>query len=56
MCFLKVLESISCAAKKNSIYVVINYPERVRMSKNTEKFYLYNTNLVFDRNGAVIAR
>ncbi|XP_032668892.1 vanin-like protein 1 [Odontomachus brunneus] len=53
------LKRISCAAKENRIYVVINIAEKVPCNKNTctkyDKVY-HNTNVVFDRNGKIIAR
>ncbi|KAM3963991.1 vanin-like protein 1 [Aphomia sociella] len=55
---------ISNAARNNSIYVVINVQERMDCTSTaaTEELcpeqivYLFNTNVVFDRNGAVIDR
>ncbi|KAI4504061.1 hypothetical protein M0802_000532 [Mischocyttarus mexicanus] len=53
------LKRISCAAKNNKIYVVINIAERVPCYDNecpkNESLY-YNSNVVFDRNGTVIAK
>lgn len=64
MCFKKyaysqTLKRISCAAKENQIYVVINIAEKLPCNRSTctkyDKVY-YNTNIVFDRNGKIIAR
>ncbi|RVE50259.1 hypothetical protein evm_005094 [Chilo suppressalis] len=59
----EVLVNISKAARENSIYVVINIEEVMYCNTTTpneycpkEKVYLFNTNVVFDRNGAVIDR
>ncbi|EFN79245.1 Vanin-like protein 1 [Harpegnathos saltator] len=55
----ETLRRISCAAKENRIYVVINIAEKLPCNKDTctkhDKIY-YNTNVVFDRNGKIIAR
>lgn len=50
---------ISCSARDNLIYVVINIPEKV-ICKNEAcpgdgKLY-HNTNVVFDRAGKIMAR
>ncbi|XP_034828259.1 vanin-like protein 2 isoform X1 [Maniola hyperantus] len=63
----EVLVSISSAAKENQIYVVVNVEEKVDCTGGAggdvagescpeQKVYLYNTNVVFDRGGAVIDR
>ncbi|XP_076681446.1 vanin-like protein 3 isoform X2 [Andrena cerasifolii] len=49
-----ILRMVSCAAKENRIYVVINIAER-KSDSNNETHY-YNTNAVFDRTGKIIAR
>ncbi|XP_015178474.1 PREDICTED: vanin-like protein 2 [Polistes dominula] len=53
------LKRLSCAAMKNQIYVVINIAERVPCYDNEcpkgESLY-YNSNVVFDRNGTIIAK
>lgn len=49
------LVQFSCASKIHQIYSVINLVEAVE-NKNNSKPILYNTNVVFDRNGVVIAR
>ncbi|XP_043500326.1 vanin-like protein 1 [Polistes fuscatus] len=55
----EALKKISCAAMKNKIYVVINIAERAPCFDNEcpkgESLY-YNSNVVFDRNGTVIAK
>lgn len=56
--------AISKAARDNEIYVVINIQEEMNCAEPhaedeycpEEKNYLFNTNVVFDRNGAVIDR
>ena len=48
------LKMISCAAKENRIYVVINIAER-KLDSNNDIHY-HNTNVVFDRTGKIIAR
>ncbi|XP_046963867.1 vanin-like protein 1 isoform X2 [Vanessa cardui] len=59
----EVLVSISSAARQNQIYVVINVQEVLNCTDDaTAEFcpdrqvFLFNTNVVFDRNGAVIDR
>ncbi|XP_071053496.1 vanin-like protein 2 isoform X2 [Onthophagus taurus] len=45
---------ISCAAFQHQVYVVINVIEKANSSTNS--IIYYNTNVVFDTRGAVIAR
>ncbi|XP_050677596.1 vanin-like protein 2 isoform X2 [Leptidea sinapis] len=58
----EVLVKISTAAKENAVYVVINLQEVMDCENVTgeycpeKKEYLFNTNVVFDRAGAVIDR
>ncbi|XP_039752373.1 vanin-like protein 2 isoform X2 [Pararge aegeria] len=60
----EILVSISSAAKLNEIYVVVNVEEIVNCTSGDvtgetcpeQKVYLFNTNVVFDRNGTVIDR
>ncbi|KAL2712556.1 vanin-like protein 1 [Vespula squamosa] len=55
----ETLKNISCAAKNNSIYVVVNIAEKEVCTKNgcpEKRTYYYNTNVVFDRNGTIIAK
>ncbi|XP_004928912.1 vanin-like protein 2 isoform X1 [Bombyx mori] len=58
-----IMVSISAAARTNQIYVVVNGRELMDCTKNDTgepcpelKEYIFNTNVVFDRNGAVIDR
>lgn len=58
---IQALKSISCAAQKYRMYIVINHREKVDCKINSTKcpgdgFLIYNTNVVFDRSGQVIAR
>ena len=60
--------SLSCSARRNSIYVVANLGEVVHCSHDDDDddddpvvcpqdgAFQYNTNVVFDRNGRLIAR
>lgn len=52
------LKKISCAARSSSKYIVINVAEKVAIGSRDQKqqMIFYNTNVVFDRNGNVIAR
>ncbi|KAL0281183.1 UNVERIFIED_CONTAM: hypothetical protein PYX00_002244 [Menopon gallinae] len=57
----ELLESLSCAALDNTIYVVVNILERVSCNRSESKcnrdgLFVYNTNVVFDRTGTVISR
>ncbi|XP_050353056.1 vanin-like protein 1 isoform X2 [Nymphalis io] len=59
----EILVSISSAARQNQIYVVINVQEVLNCTDDAtveycpeRKVYLFNTNVVFDRNGTVIDR
>ncbi|CAG4933177.1 unnamed protein product [Colias eurytheme] len=57
-----ILVSISSAARNNRIYVVINIQEKMDCADAPgencpeKKLYHFNTNVVFDRNGAIIDR
>lgn len=63
MIFIQLLVSMSEAAKANQIYVVFNTRELVDCIANDSnencpeaKRYIFNTNVVLDRSGAVIDR
>lgn len=58
-----ILVKLSDAAKKGQIYVIVNLQEVMNCSAAADaedcpdnKTYRFNTNVVFDRNGAVISR
>ncbi|XP_011865173.1 PREDICTED: vanin-like protein 1 isoform X2 [Vollenhovia emeryi] len=54
------LRKISCAARDYEIYVVINIAEKAPCANvscpRDKMFYYYNSNVVFDRTGKIIAR
>ncbi|XP_070524082.1 vanin-like protein 1 isoform X2 [Cardiocondyla obscurior] len=53
------LKKISCAARDNEIYVVINIAEKAPCNNipcPRDKVFYYNSNVVFDRKGMIIAR
>lgn len=52
------MRKLSCAARTYNIYVVVNLPERFvnDSSKEDDTDLIYNTNVVFDRQGNIIAR
>ncbi|KYM88554.1 Vanin-like protein 1 [Atta colombica] len=55
----KTLKKISCAARDNNIYVVINIAEKAPcydVPCPRDKVFYYNSNVVFDRTGKIIAR
>ncbi|XP_037094746.1 pantetheinase-like [Pollicipes pollicipes] len=58
----EVVSGLSCLAKTHQMYIVANYVEKVPCSQASDAecpaddFYLFNTNLVFDRNGTVIQK
>ncbi|XP_018335021.1 vanin-like protein 2 [Agrilus planipennis] len=52
--YAKALIDLSCSARTNGIYTVINVLEKSFSSDNST--FLYNTDVVFDRNGVVIAK
>ncbi|OXU24427.1 hypothetical protein TSAR_010107 [Trichomalopsis sarcophagae] len=60
--YAKSLQKISCAARDSKLYVVVNHQEKVDCEPNSsadcapDGFLLYNTNIVFDREGRVVAR
>nr|XP_033330123.1 vanin-like protein 2 [Megalopta genalis] len=49
----QVMKMLSCAARDNKMYVVVNVAEKFVDLNGT---HYYNTNAVFDRNGKIIAR
>ncbi|KAM0726634.1 Vanin-like protein 1 [Formica fusca] len=55
----EALKKISCAARNNTIYVVINIAEKLPCTEDVcpkDKMFYYNSNVVFDRTGKIIAR
>ncbi|KAK1136449.1 hypothetical protein K0M31_001000 [Melipona bicolor] len=57
----ETLKRLSCAARRNRIYVVVNIAEKELIIKDTDcskngTWHYYNSNVVFDRTGKVIAR
>ncbi|XP_008552126.1 vanin-like protein 2 [Microplitis demolitor] len=56
---MEVVKSISCAAKQYAMYIVLNVHEKEKCLGDNcaeDGYNLYNTNIVFDRNGALIAK
>lgn len=55
----QALQSLSCAAKKYKMYLVINHREKVDCNGTKcpdDGLLIYNSNVVFDRTGQLIAR
>lgn len=52
--YSKMLIDLSCSGRASEIYVVINVIERAQNSSNATVYY--NTNVVFDRKGAILAK
>ncbi|XP_047511493.1 vanin-like protein 2 isoform X2 [Pieris napi] len=58
----EILVAISAGARENAIYVVVNIQEIMNCEDATgeecpeKKIYIFNTNIVFDRQGAVVSR
>ncbi|XP_011165400.1 vanin-like protein 1 [Solenopsis invicta] len=55
----ETLKKISCAARNNEIYVVLNIAEKEACTAEpcpNDKVFYYNSNVVFDRTGKIIAR
>lgn len=55
----QILNELSFAASNASIYILVNAVEMEMCSENescSDGFKLYNTNLVFDRNGCIVSR
>ncbi|XP_011165375.2 vanin-like protein 1 isoform X2 [Solenopsis invicta] len=55
----EALKKISCAARNNEIYVVLNIAEKEACTAEpctNDKVFYYNSNVVFDRTGKIIAR
>ena len=58
----ELMEMIGCGAHNNNIYVVVNIGEMVNCThaqiecKHEDGFNTFNTNLVFDRSGTLIAK
>ena len=55
-----MVRNLSCLARAHQMYIVANYIEKEPCSPDSDPscpedgFSLYNTDLVFDRNGALI--
>lgn len=60
--FKQVLQRLSCSAKRSRLYTVVNLGEVEKCSVTInpdcpeDGAFHYNTNVVFDRDGAFIAR
>jgi hypothetical protein len=60
--FLQILVALSTAAREHGIYLVVNLQEEMDCHDApgeycpVDRTYLFNTNVVFDRTGAVIDR
>ena len=57
----ETLRRLSCAARENRIYLVVNIAEKRLANYNdacpsNETWHYHNTNVVFDRTGKIIAR
>ncbi|KAK7867356.1 hypothetical protein R5R35_008904 [Gryllus longicercus] len=55
-----VVRNASCAARRSAVYLVVNLPEEAPCAAEPDcppdGFFIYNTNVVFDRTGALIVR
>ncbi|CAL4120835.1 unnamed protein product [Meganyctiphanes norvegica] len=56
--YSQALSMLSCTAADLSLYLVVDLPEQVDCSSAgcPDDYYFYNTMVVFDRQGAVVAR
>ena len=54
---MQSLEILSCAAKQYQTYIVVNHLEKEDCTNcSSDNINLYNSNIVFDRSGTIIAR
>ncbi|XP_046739491.1 vanin-like protein 1 [Diprion similis] len=61
---MEALRLISCGAKNNSMYVVVNLHEKENCTTTgtssrpcpSDGYFYYNTNVAFDRKGAIVSR
>ncbi|XP_023232089.1 biotinidase-like [Centruroides sculpturatus] len=55
-----ILANLSCIAKQNNLVILANILSKVPCDNSTDcpddKFYVYNTNVAFNRSGLLIAR
>ena len=56
-------QSLSCLARDNSVILMVNYGDKQPCSANStsqdcpsDGFFLYNTNIVFDKDGSYLAK
>jgi len=53
----EAIRTLSCAARSKNIYVVVNVPEVAPCDNSSSNCSVYyNCNVVFDRNGTIVAR
>ncbi|RZF47487.1 hypothetical protein LSTR_LSTR007414 [Laodelphax striatellus] len=55
------LRVLSCAAKNNNMYVVVNLDEKISCDADMQgcpkdRLIFFNTNIVFDRNGTILSK
>jgi len=56
-CIFQAIRTLSCEARNQSMYVVVNVPEVAPCdNSNSNCSVYYNSNVVFDRNGTIVAR
>ena len=56
-CIFQAIRTLSCEARNQRMYVVVNVPEVAPCdNSNSNCSVYYNSNVVFDRNGTIVAR
>ena len=56
-CIFQAITVLSCFAQSSRIYVVVNVPEVAPCdNSSSDCFVYYNSNVVFDRDGRIVAR
>jgi hypothetical protein len=56
-CIFQAIRTLSCEARNQSVYVVVNVPEVAPCDNGSSNCVVYyNSNVAFDRNGTIVAR